>query len=120
MRSELSEAIGRAWQALGACGVWWTGEERLRIAREARGARGCALCQARKAAPIPHAVGGDHRIVSDPGRLSETWFKRTIAAGLSEEAYVGLLGVVAVTTAVDTFYRALGAPLSSLGSGATP
>src|SRR5437764_11188832 len=135
MRSDLSEALRRAWQAVGACGVWWTGDERLMIAREARVARDCPLCRARKAAPIPQAVAGAHavatalspatieaihRIVSDPGRLSEAWYRRTIAAGLSDEAYVELLGVVAVTTAVDTFDRALGAPpraLPSAGAG---
>ena len=129
MRSELSEAITRAWRALGTCGVWWTGGERLTIALEARAARDCALCLRRKAAPIPQAVAGTHtvettlspaaieaihRIVTDPGRLSEAWYKRTIASGLTEEAYVELLGVVAMTTAVDTFDRALGAPLRTL------
>lgn len=133
MRTKLNEAITRAWRALGACGVWWTGEERLTIAREARAARDCALCRARKAAPIPQAVAGTHdtatalspaaieavhRIVSDPGRLSEAWYKRTIASGLTEEAYIELLGVVSVTTAVDTFDRALGAPLRPLPAAA--
>jgi hypothetical protein len=129
MRSELSEAVARGWQAVGDCGVWWTGEERVTIAREARAARDCPLCRLRKAAAIPQAVPGAHaaatalstpaleavhRIVSDPGRLSEAWFRRTIEAGLAEEAYVELLGVVAVTTAVDTFDRALGAPPRAL------
>jgi alkylhydroperoxidase family enzyme len=129
MRTELSEATTRAWRALGTCGVWWTGEERLAIAREARAARDCALCRTRKAASIPQAVAGEHavatdlfsaaieaihRIVSDPGRLSETWYQRTVATGLSAEAYIELLGVVSMTTAVDTFDRALGAPLRTL------
>jgi hypothetical protein len=129
MRADLDQALTRAWQALGACGIWWTGEERLTIAREARAARSCALCHTRKSAPIPQAVTGAHtvatalspaaieaihRIVSDPGRLSSAWYARTIALGLTEEAYVELLGVVAMTTAVDTFDRALGAPLRTL------
>ena len=129
MRLELGEAIERAWRAVGACGVWWTGEERVTIAREARAARDCALCRERKAAPIPQVIVGAHmtatalspaateaihRIVTDPGRLSEAWYQRTIASGLGEEAYVELLGVVAMTTAVDTFDRALGAPLRVL------
>lgn len=131
MRPELNDALTRAWQALGACGVWWTGEERLAIAREARAARACALCCARKTAPIPQAVPGEHaaatgfsaasieaihRIVSDPGRLSEAWYRRTIESGLTDAAYVELLGVVALVTAIDTFDRALGAPLRPLPS----
>lgn len=129
MRLELGEAIERAWRAVGACGVWWTGEERVTIAHEARAARDCALCRTRKAAPMPQAVPGSHaaatdlspaaieaihRIVSDPGRLSKAWYQRTLAAGLGEEAYVELLGVGAMTTAVDTFDRALGASLREL------
>lgn len=129
MRPELNDALMRAWQALGACGVWWTGEERLAIARESRAARECALCSARKAAPIPQAVAGDHaaatrlsdaaieaihRIVSDPGRLSSAWYERTLLAGLTDAAYVELLAVVALTTAVDTFDRAVGAPVRAL------
>jgi len=129
MRTELSKAVARAWQALGACGVWWTGEQRLTIAREARAARHCALCQQRKAAAVPQAVMGSHttattlapsaieaihRIVTDPGRLSEAWYKNIVATGLTEEAYIELLSVVAMTTAVDTFDRALGVPVREL------
>ena len=129
MRTDLSEALTRAWRANGACGVWWTGEERLTIVLEARAARDCPLCLERKAVPIPQVIAGKHtvettlspaateavhRIVTDPGRLSEAWYRRTIASGLTEEAYVELLSVVAMTTAVDTFDRALGAPLRTL------
>jgi alkylhydroperoxidase family enzyme len=129
MRPELKEAVTRAWQAVAACGVWWTSEERLAIARETRAARDCPLCRVRKDAAIPQAVAGAHavatalspaaieaihRIVTDPGRLSQAWYERTIAAGVSEEAYIELLGVVAMTTAVDTFDRGLGVPLRAL------
>jgi hypothetical protein len=131
MRPELDHALARAWRALGACGVWWTGEQRLTISREARAARDCPLCRARKSAPIPQAVAGTHavatalpdaaveavhRIVSDPGRLSSAWYERTVGMGLTNEAYVELLGVVAMTTAIDTFDRALGSPLRALPS----
>jgi hypothetical protein len=129
MRQDLKWAVDAAWSGIGSAGVWWSGGERLAMASEARHARGCPLCGVRKAAPIPQSVAGEHdtittlspaaveavhRIVSDPGRLSEGWYKRTIAAGLSEEAYVELLGVTAVATAVDTFDRALGASLRPL------
>ncbi len=101
----------------------------MKIVREARAARLCALCQARKTALSPTAIQGRHaaatdlpeaaveavhRIVSDPGRLSEAWYRRTTAAGLSDEAYVEALSVVAIATAVDTFDRACGRPLRVL------
>ncbi len=126
MRTELTEAVETAWRALGLPGVWWTGAERLQILSEARAARQCALCRSRKTALSPHTVAGRHdaatglqaaaveavhRIVSDPGRLSEAWYRRTTQAGLGDEAYVELLAVVAIATAIDTFDRARGAPL---------
>ena len=82
------------------------------------------FCAARAAALSPLAVGGAHarlespltdaaieaihRIRTDPGRLGETWFLRLREAGLGEEAYVELVSVVAVVTAVDTFRHAAG------------
>jgi hypothetical protein len=129
MRQELQEAIQRAHAALGAAGVWWTGEERLKIARETRAARSCRLCEQRKQALSPHAVVGSHdaatdlapaaveavhRIVSDPGRLSESWYRRTTGPALTDEAYVELLSVVAIVTALDTFDRARGAAVRGL------
>lgn len=124
MRSELSDALATGWLALGYPGVWWSGADRIEILRETRAARGCPLCVARKAAPVPQAIMGSHdaatslaapaveaihRIVSDPGRLSESWYRRTTGAGLSDEAYIELLSVVAIATAVDSFDRACGA-----------
>lgn len=124
MRQELRDALARAWRALGEPGVWWLGADRLKIVREARAARGCNLCGKRKTALAPHSVAGAHdavtdlspsaieaihRIVSDPGRLSHEWYRRTTSAELTDEAYVELLSVVAITTAVDTFDRASGA-----------
>src|SRR5262245_58559246 len=123
MRQELLEAIDNAHAALGETCVWWTAGDRLKILQETRAARSCALCHERKQALSPLAVTGPHdvatdlapsaieaihRIVSDPGRLSESWYRRTTGAGLSDEAYVELLSVVAITTALDTFARARG------------
>lgn len=60
------------------------------------------------------AVEAIHRIATDPGRLSEAWYRRVLGMGLDEPAYVELLGVVAITTAVDTFDRASGGQLRPL------
>ena len=124
MRQDLEAAVPKAWRELGKPGVWWTGHERVEIVRETRAARSCPLCRERKTALSPHTVLGAHdvttdlaapaieaihRIVSDPGRLSEAWYLRTTSGGLTDEAYVELLAVVSITTAVDTFDRARGA-----------
>lgn len=119
MREELATTQARAWLRLASPGTWWTGAERVAIAAEARHARDCPFCAARAAALSPLTVGGAHarldsplvdaaieaihRIRTDPGRLGESWFLRLGEAGLGEAAYVELVSVVAVVTAVDTF-----------------
>ena len=124
IRNDLADAQARAWQRLAAPGTWWTGAERVAIAAETRHARDCPLCAQRAVALSPLAVAGAHvrldsslsdaaaeaihRIRTDPGRLGESWFLRLREAGMSEEAYVELVAVVAVVTAVDTFRRAAG------------
>lgn len=60
------------------------------------------------------AIEAIHRIVTDPGRLSEAWYRRTTADGLGDEAYIELLSVVAIVTAVDTFDRAQGSAQRAL------
>lgn len=126
MRSDLSQAASVAWDRLADPGTWWTAEQRLAIAAESRHAGTCRLCLDRAAALSPATIDGAHtqlasdlsdaaieaihRIRTDPGRLSEAWFQRLKSAGLPEEAYVELVSVVAVVTAMDTFRRAAGEP----------
>src|SRR4051812_33293186 len=124
MRVELRDALRAGAEVLAEPGMWWTGEGRLKLARETRAVPGCRLCVRRKAALSPGNVEGahdiatdlpasaieaNHRIVSDPGRLSQRGYQRITGADLSDEAYVELLSVVAITTALDTFDRAFGA-----------
>lgn len=124
MREELAATQAQAWERLTLPGTWWTSAERVAIAAEVRHARDCALCAGRAGSLSPLAVGGVHarlasplndaaieaihRIRSDPGRLGETWFRGLREAGLGEAAYVELVSVVAVVTAVDTFRRTAG------------
>jgi alkylhydroperoxidase family enzyme len=126
MRPALEAAQDLAWRRLGAAGTWWSGEQRLAIARETRAAADCAYCAERAAALSPLSVVGQHsvtqpalpaaaieaihRIRTDPGRLGEAWFLRLREAGLAEAAYVELVSVVAVTVAIDTFRRGAGLP----------
>ena len=124
MRPELAATQVQAWERLAAPGTWWSGAERVAIAAEARNSHACPFCRERLGALSPLAVGGTHvrlasslpdiaieaihRICTDPGRLGETWFLRLRAAGLGEWAYVELVSIVAIVTAVDTFHRAAG------------
>ena len=125
VRSDLTEAHERAWAAIAAPGTWLTGAQRVAVAAEIRRARECALCSRIKAALSPNGVQGTHeslgtvgaaeielihRVVGDPGRLSEKWSLSVLALGMSEGEYVEIVGLVAMVMMLDTFRRALGAP----------
>jgi alkylhydroperoxidase family enzyme len=130
MRTALEQAQNVAWRRIGLPGTWWTGRERLAIARECRAAADCGFCTTRAAALSPLTVSGQHniaepslpapaieaihRIRTDPGRFGEAWFIKLRDSGLDEESYVELVSVVAVTVAIDTFRRASGLALLPL------
>lgn len=123
MRPEMAETQALAWARLGQPGTWWSGAERVAIAAETRHAGSCRLCAARREALSPAAIPGSHdravelpeaaleaihRIRTDPGRLGESWYRRLLAGGLGDAAYVELVAVVAMVVAVDTFRHAAG------------
>ena len=123
VRADLDRAWRRAWEHLARPGTWWTGAERLAMVAACREAPACALCLDRAAALSPFAVDGTHdstgalpdrvveavhRIRTDSGRLTEAWFRGTIAGGLSEPEYAEIVGVVSIATALDTLAKGLG------------
>ena len=125
IRNDLTEAHDRAWAAISQPGTWLTGERRVAVAAEIRRARDCALCARIKGALSPNAVQGSHdtlgkvtpaevelihRVVNDPGRLSESWSQSVLAKGLSDGEYVEIVGLVAMVMMMDTFTRAVGLP----------
>lgn len=129
VRSDLVEAHRRAWNRLSGAGTWLIGERRVAIMAETRNAPGCAFCGEIKNALSPFAVQGSHdslgelpdnwvdmihRIVADPGRLTRSWYDRTLASGISDAEFVEIVSVVAHVTAVDTFAKGLGVPLRPL------
>ena len=128
IRNDLIEAHERAWDAIARPGTWLTGERRVAVAAEIRHALGCALCARIRAALSPNVAGEHdtlgaltsaevelvHRVVSDPGRLSERWSQSVLARGLSEGEYVEIVGVIAMVMMMDTFSRALGRALHPL------
>ena len=128
VREDLVASQRRAWQSLAATGTWWTGAERVAIAREARAARRCPYCAERKAALSPYAVFGSHavasdlppavvdavhRVVTDPGRLSRRWAGEVMAA-ITDAELVELISIVCMAMLVDGFARAIGAELPAL------
>jgi hypothetical protein len=128
IREDLVEAHERAWAAIARPGTWLTGERRIAVAAEIRKARSCAQCAKIRAAlspnvPGPHETLGNvseaeveliHRVVNDPGRLSESWSQSVLARGLSDGEYVEIVGLVAMVMMMDTCMRALGLPERAL------
>lgn len=126
IRDDLAVARENSWDRLASPGTWWSAAERLAMVDEIRRAPSCALCRARKEALSPYTVEGTHdsggvlpdtvievihRLSTDSGRLREAWFDEIMAAGLSDVAYVEIVGVVSTVLGLDTFDRALGLPL---------
>jgi len=129
MRTDLIEAHDRAWAAIAAPGTWLTGERRVAVAAEIRKALDCAQCARINAALSPNGVPGRHeslgklgpaeielihRVVNDPGRLSESWSQSVLAQGLGEGEYVEIVGIIAMVMMMDTCMRALGEPVRRL------
>ncbi len=128
VRADLVEAQERAWAAIASSGTWLTGRERVAVAAEIRNAHSCEYCARIKAALSPYAATGKHaslgalaepqvelihRVVSDPGRLTEKW-SNSLAQELTEEKYVETVGLISMVMIMDTTQRALGLPLRAL------
>ena len=124
-----SEGHGRYWYRLANPGNWFTGQQRVDMAKEVRQALDCTLCADRKQALSPAMVQGEHntvnslpkdvvevvhRVTTDPNRLTRKWFDDLMAAGLTPEAYVEILGVALHVFMIDEFCRAVGHPLHAL------
>jgi hypothetical protein len=123
IRPDIVAAQNEAWARLGRPGTWWKAAERLAIAAECRAARSCELCRQRKGALSPYGLPGRHaavgplsaayvdavhRLMTDPGRLTDRWLDSLRAEGLEDERYVELVGIVLTMAVVDAFHRALG------------
>lgn len=123
VRDDIRAALPEVWENIARPGTWLTADRRRAIAAETRNAPGCALCAERKEALSPYAVKGEHdslgdlpetwveavhRIVTDPGRIMEGWYKEMIGSGISEGEYVEMVGVIVCTIGIDTFCRGIG------------
>jgi hypothetical protein len=138
IRDDLKSAISMAWSEIAQVGAWLNGDQRLAIANEARYAWQCTHCNTRKKALSPYAVEGSHthlgvlpefwveaihRIVTDSGRISESWYDSMIASGFIEDEFIELLSLSTIITCVDTFMRGIGLdqmPLPMTAAAGTP
>jgi alkylhydroperoxidase family enzyme len=129
INQRFAEGHNRYWEKLAAPGAWLSGAERVAVAKEVRQANSCTLCQQRKAALSPYNVDGAHetasdlpdtmvevihRVTTDPGRLTKTWFDGLMQQGLSPEQYVEIIGTLTCVLSIDEFCRGLDIPLNTL------
>lgn len=130
VRESIARSHAEGIAAFSRAGSWFSGLERRAILKEARCASDCSLCARRKAALSPYAPQGVHdsmgelslpvievihRIKTDSGRLTETWFNSVVNAELSCAAYVEIVGAVATSIILDSFAVALGSNLVEPG-----
>jgi len=138
VRDDLNLALNVAWTEIAQVGAWLSAEQRIAIASEARQAWDCKLCQRRKEALSSYAINGEHdhagalpdywveavhRIVTDSGRITESWYDSMIAAGFVEDEFIELLSLTTIVTCVDVFVRGLGhapIPLPTNADAGTP
>ena len=124
----LREAHGSALTTLARPGSFWTGAARLDMVATARAAAECSLCSERKSALSATAISGIHdgpdslppvlvdaihRIRTDPGRLTRSWFDSVVAV-TGPAAYVEMVSVVNSAVIIDTLHRSLGLALAEL------
>ncbi len=104
-----ADGLDREWARLAAAGTWWTGAERVAMARVARAARATDSGRADLAsAPLPEAaVEAAERLSADP-HVDLPWVEDLERRGLDRRAYVEVLGIVARLNAVDTFLFGIG------------
>lgn len=115
VRSDIAAAHAAFWERLAAAGAWWTGEQRVAIAREARGAWALrAEPPWLRQRPEPTgdvlpaaAVEAIRSIALDAHRIDRTLARAMIDA-LGEAAYVELVAVTVQTVAIDAFALAIG------------
>jgi alkylhydroperoxidase family enzyme len=113
IRSEISKALRKEWSFLAAPGTWWSGEERVAIAAEARR----AMAGEPSGDELPSAVAGVVRTVAaDSPLITAQWVADLEAEGIDPPSYVEIIGVVSRLSSADLFHIALGMSLEPLPS----
>ena len=123
-RESVAALHSRVLAELATPGDWWDAPGRRAAIEEARSARWCELCDARRATVSPEAIAGSHRahgvlsaaavevihrVVNDPGRLTRRWAEVQVAE-LGDAVYAELVAITAIVVAIDVYARSIGAP----------
>ncbi len=121
VRADLVEAHRLAWEHLASPGAWWSGRQRVELARTAIAALAdpdplppWASVSAftgrvpndRTAPAVAHDVV--YRLSRHAGTITQDFY-RDVSAELGELPYVELVGLASTVAAVDRFHRNVGA-----------
>ncbi len=121
IREEILAAQSHAWERIANAGSWWTGAQRVEIARVVRQAHKqrsdppWLRDQAAEAADglSARAVEVARRVAIDAHRFDREWCQQA-AVDLGDGAYVEIVSVAVFATIIDAFAEALGAESVSL------
>lgn len=108
---DLADVARRTWDQIAAPGTWWTGPDRVAIARTARAAR---IGEAVPDEDLPDAaVDVAAMLGATPAYTSASWAAEKIER-LGEARYVEVASVASRVVAIDTFTRLMGGSLEPL------
>ncbi len=128
LSERLRDGHSATWQRIAEPGAFFSGAQRLEFIRIAREGLTCPLCEDRRDALSPNSVQGEHdtaselppavvdmihRIRTDPGRLTRSWFD-LVTSEISMPEYVEIVSVVTVSVIIDTLHNALGLGVPAL------
>jgi hypothetical protein len=126
--AEVDRLHATAWETIATAGDWYTGTERIAVARQVRMAPACELCSRRAAALSPAAITGSHaaddvlspvvvdtvhRIAVDAKRLTRAWADGVISR-IGEGPYVELVGLVSSVMMLDMYRGSMSEALDAL------
>ncbi|MGI9610019.1 MAG: hypothetical protein ACR2NL_06965 [Acidimicrobiia bacterium] len=111
VRTDIRRLFRRDWDRLALAGTWWSGRERVDIARAARRAR---FGGEEPPSSLPTvAIEAAETTSARPASIRSDWVGR-IADDLGYPRYIELVGITSRLAAVDTFHVGLGVPLEPL------
>lgn len=107
MPEEIERVLVLEWKRLGAPGTWWTGTERVAIARVARLAYVGEIPDEDVLSEI--AREATQKITVEAHTITKAWIDECHARGLDPLPMVEMLAIVAKVITTDTFLEGIGA-----------
>lgn len=108
----IEKVIAKQWQRLASAGTWFTGEQRVGIARVARQAQAGLDTGCDKLPGI--TVEAASKIAMDAHNIDQVWVEQCFAGGLTPLQMVELTAIVAQLSTIDTYTTGIGETLREL------